>query len=400
MASASDPSKTWNLVQVADVANWEDPCPIWDENGDAYLVHGKLCGCILYLHKLSGDGKKILDNGVVIFNDSKNQPTIEGPKFMKKDGYYYIIAPAGGVGAGWQTVLRSKYIYGPYQQKIVLHQGNTAINGPHQGGLVDLPSGEWWFIHFQDKEAYGRIVHLQPVKWADGWPLIGNDINNDSIGEPVTAHKKPNVSQTYPIENPQTSDEFNDDNLGLQWQWHANPQKEWFSLNANKGYLRLFANQVMTAKGDAWYAPNLLLQKFPAPLFKGITCLTFNPGSINEKAGLIIMGEAYSYICITKIENGLSISQQTGDADHCDGSPKDIDNVMTDKNLVYLKVSVDQEAKCSFYYSFDGKKYISIGDVFTAKKGKWIGAKIGIFCINPNVEKDNGYADFNWFRIE
>ena len=112
------------------------------------------------------------------------------------------------------------------------------------------------------------------------------------------------------------------------------------------------------------------------------------------------MGEAYSYICITKIENGLSISQQTGDADHCDGSPKDIDNVMTDKNLVYLKVSVDQEAKCSFYYSFDGKKYISIGDVFTAKKGKWIGAKIGIFCINPNVEKDNGYADFNWFRIE
>jgi beta-xylosidase len=233
MASTNDPSKKWDMVQVADVVNWEDPCPIWDDNGDAYLVHGKVCAGVLYLHKLSADGTKLLDNGKVVFNDTKSQPTIEGPKFIKKDGYYYILSPAGGVETGWQAALRSKNIYGPYEQKTVMHQGNTSINGPHQGGLVETQTGEWWFIHFQDRGAYGRIVHLQPAEWVVGWPIIGKDNNNDGIGEPVMTYKKPNVGKTYPIENPQTSDEFNSDKLGLQWQWWANPQPEFYSLTAN-----------------------------------------------------------------------------------------------------------------------------------------------------------------------
>src|SRR5690606_33801963 len=149
---------------------------------------------------------------------------IEGPKFLKKDGYYYILAPAGGVPTGWQTVLRSKHIYGPYEDKIVLHTGETDINGPHQGGLVELKSKEWWFIHFQDRGAYGRIAHLQPVVWKDGWPLMGEDKNNDGIGEPVMQWKKPKVGKQFPVRVPQTSDEFNEKQLGFQWQWHANPK--------------------------------------------------------------------------------------------------------------------------------------------------------------------------------
>ena len=195
--------------------NWEDPCPLWDNDGNAYLVRSKLCGGALYLHRLSADGSRILDNGTEIFRDP-DQPTIEGPKFLKKDGYYYIFAPAGGVPNGWQTVLRSKNIYGPYQNKIVLHTGNTKINGPHQGGIVELKSGEWWFMHFQDKDFYGRIVHLQPVSWSNNWPLIGIDNNNDGISEPVMEYKKPDVGKTYPVIIPQTSDEFNNEELGLQ----------------------------------------------------------------------------------------------------------------------------------------------------------------------------------------
>ncbi len=90
-------------------------------------------------------------------------PTVEGPKFYKLNGYYYILAPAGGVATGWQLALRSKQIYGPYEKKIVLAQGNSATGGPHQGALVDTPAGEWWFLHFQDKGAYGRVIHLQPA---------------------------------------------------------------------------------------------------------------------------------------------------------------------------------------------------------------------------------------------
>lgn len=400
MASTTDPSKNWELVQVADVVNWEDPCPLWDDNGDAYLVHSKVCACILYLHKLSPDGKRLLDNGTVIFDDQKNQPTIEGPKFMKKDGYYYIMAPAGGVPTGWQAALRSKNIYGPYEQKTILHQGNTSINGPHQGGLVETQSGEWWFIHFQDRGTYGRIVHLQPAEWVDGWPIIGKDVNNDGIGEPVMSYKKPNVGKTYPIENPQTSDEFNSNKLGLQWQWWANGKSEFYSLIANKGNMRIFAKQVLTEKGNLWYAPNLLLQKFPAPQFSGTTCLTFHPQKDNEKAGLVIMGETYSFIGITKNGKDYTISQCVGDNNNCGGTPREIKSVTIDKSTVYLKVNVDQNAVCTFSYSLDGKDFTTLGTEFKAKRGKWIGAKIGVFCVNPNVEKSTGYCDFDWFRIE
>jgi beta-xylosidase len=120
MASTENPAGAWELHHLLPVHQWEDPCPLWDDDGQAYLVRSKLRGSKLFLHKLSPDGKKILDNGVLIFEDKKNQPTIEGPKFLKKDSYYYILAPAGGVPTGWQTVLRSKNIYGPYEQKMAV----------------------------------------------------------------------------------------------------------------------------------------------------------------------------------------------------------------------------------------------------------------------------------------
>ena len=291
VATAKDPAGPWELEHVVEVELWEDPCPIWDDDGNAYLVRSKLRADILYLHKMSPDGKKILDNGTIIFHNVETQPIIEGPKFLKKDGYYYILAPAGSVPMGWQTVLRSKNIYGPYEDKIVLHQGSTDINGPHQGGLVELQSGEWWFAHFQDRDVYGRIVHLQPVEWKDDWPLMGEDINNDGIGEPVMEWTKPDFDRSYPIIIPQTSDEFESDELGLQWQWHANPKKEWYSLSENSGILRLYSVKNFSQNGNLWLVPNLLLQKFPAPSFTVTTKISFHPNRINGKSGLLIISE-------------------------------------------------------------------------------------------------------------
>ena len=262
VAVADHPAKKWDLQHIVDAEYWEDPCPIWNDDGNAYLVRSKLCGNELFLHKLSPDGMQVLDNGVSIYRDT-TQPTIEGPKFLKKNGNYYILAPAGGVPAGWQTVLRSKNIYGPYEAKIVLHQGDTDINGPHQGGLVELPSGESWFIHFQDKDPYGRIVHLQPAHWVDGWPLMGVDLDGDGIGEPVTEFKKPDVGRIYPELIPQTSDEFNEKQIGLQWQWHANPKENWHTIG--NGKLRLNAIKNISQGGDLWMVSNLLLQKIPSP---------------------------------------------------------------------------------------------------------------------------------------
>lgn len=400
MASAKDPTGPWALHHIAKVEMWEDPCPIWDEDGNAYLVRSKLRGDILYLHRMSKDGKKLLDNGTVIFHDEDEQPIIEGPKFLKKDGYYYILAAAGGVPQGWQTVLRSKNIYGSYEAKIVLHQGNTDINGPHQGGIISLKSEEWWFLHFQDRGAYGRIVHLQPVEWKDGWPFTGVDINNDGIGEPVMEWKKPDVGQSVPISVPQTTDEFNTDKLGLQWQWYANPRKEWYSLTENAGHLRLYAVQNLSQNGNLWFVPNLLLQKFPAPSFTVTTKITFEPDQLNEKSGLVIMGKEWAYIALEKTTNGLQLGMYNGTYYQGYDKTQRIESNDIQENTCYLKVHVDNQVICTFSYSFDGQNFQHIGKKFTATKGTWIGAKVGLFHVNPNVTDSKGFADFDWLKFE
>ena len=309
MSATDDPAGPWDpLKQMVSVELWEDPCPIWDEEGNAWLVHSKLCGTSLILHQMSDDGKKLLDNGKVIFDDPENFPTLEGPKLLKKNGYYYILAPAGGVVNGWQTVLRSRNIEGPWETMITLSQGSTDVNGPHQGGLVDAPDGSWWFLHFQDRGPYGRIIHLQPVEWRDDWPVMGKDMNGDYNGNPVSRHQKPRSKENDMIMVPQTSDDFKNGKPGLQWQWQANFSDDWYDYLKDNNMLRLFAVRNITNKGNPWYVPNLLLQKFPAPEFTAETKLSFHPGSQGEKAGLMIMGERYAYICLNNAREGMKIS--------------------------------------------------------------------------------------------
>jgi beta-xylosidase len=401
MASTEDVRGHWDLHQVVSVEMWEDPCPIWDDDGNAYLVHSKLCGTELYLHKMSPDGKKLLDNGKLIFKNVENQNTIEGPKFLKKDGYYYILAPAGGVSTGWQSVLRSKNIYGPYEDKVVMQQGSTDINGPHQGGIVELESGEWWFVHFQSRGAYGRIIHLQPAKWIDGFPYIGSLEGGKKIGEPVAEYKKPDAGGKYPIAIPQTSDSFESNKLGLQWQWHANPKKEWYSLTERKGFLRLNCVQNISQNGNLWFVPNQLLQKFPAPVFTATTKVEFHPEFVNERCGLVVMGRSWAGLSLDNTAEGVRLTMFTGTFQTCDDQTSKIKTVTIDGNApVYLKVSVSEGAVCSFSFSQNGIDYTGIGEKFNAKEGVWIGAKVGLFSINPNIEKSRGYADFENFVVE
>lgn len=399
MASTKDPFGKWELQQIEKVELWEDPCPFWDEDGSAYLVRSKVCAGELYLHKMSNDGKKLLDNGEMIYKDS-SQPTIEGPKLYKQRGYYYIFSPAGGVSGGWQTVLRSKNIYGPYEAKIVMHQGNTDINGPHQGGLVDSPDGEWWFMHFQDKESYGRIVHLQPVTWTDNWPLIGIDNNNDSIGEPVSEFNKPYVQTKSEIVIPQTSDEFNGSELGLQWQWHANSKKNWFELKQKNGVVRLNAVKNITQNGNLWYVPNLLLQKTPSPSFTVKTKLDFHGNLENDRCGLLVMGNEWYYTALVNTGAGVKIAMYEGTSARCEDKTIEVESSEFQGTTCYLQLSVNEFEIGQFSYSTDNLKYVPIGPGFQMKKGKWIGAKVGLFCINPNILNSKGYADVDWFRFE
>jgi beta-xylosidase len=390
---------------IKPAKGWIDPCPLWDSDGKAYLVSAMAASrsgvkSILVVSRMSEDGTKLLDDGVMVFDGHDQQPTLEGPKFYKRNGYYYILAPAGGVEEGWQLALRSRNIYGPYREKIVLARGKSSINGPHQGAWVDTQTGEGWFIHFQDRGAYGRIVHLQPMKWINDWPVMGVDTDGDGTGEPVLTHKKPNVGRSWPIVTPQDSDEFNANGLGPQWQWSANPGTNWAFPAGSLGFLRLFNLQLPDGWRNFWDVPNLLLQKFPAPEFTATTKVKFIPRADGEEMGLIVMGLDYAYVSVEKKTDGLFISQTVVKDAETGARGKASAAIAQKGDTVYLRVRVSSNAVCNFSYSSDGINFSSIGDAFNARKGKWIGAKVGIFAVATGKTREMGYADFDWFRIE
>ncbi len=406
VVKAADPKGPWSEpVMIKEGKGLIDPSPLWDDDGNAYLVHafaGSRAGIksILVVSRMSADGTRILDDGVMVFDGHAEHPTTEGPKFYKRNRYYYLFAPAGGVATGWQLVLRSKNVYGPYEGRIVMNQGKTDINGPHQGAWVDTPSGEDWFLHFQDKGAYGRIVHLQPMKWVNDWPVIGSDKDGDGIGEPVATYKKPNVAAVSEKMTPPESDEFDANTLGLQWQWHANPKITWGFPTGALGFFRLNCIPKPEGYRNLWDVPNLLLQKFPAEEFTATTKLTFNARFDGEEMGLVVMGQDYQSV-ILKRENGrLNIAVVRCVASDRGSSPELIFSEAYSGSTVYLRVTVAKGAVCHFSFSADGKKFIPVGESFKAKEGRWIGAKVGLYALREGAINDAGSADIDWFRLE
>ncbi len=408
LVKAKNPAGPWSdPILVEGGKGLIDPCPLWDDDGNVYLVHayaGSRAGIksIAVVKKLNKEGTKVIDEGKLVYDGHEKDPTFEGPKFYKRNGYYYIFAPAGGVPTGWQLVLRSKNVYGPYERRVVMDQGSTPVNGPHQGAWVTTQTGEDWFLHFQDKEAYGRVVHLQPMKWVGDWPVIGIDKDGDGKGEPVLTYKKPNVGKNYPIQTPAESDEFNSTTLGLQWQWMANPKATWSFLNPSNGSLRLYSDKLPDSARNLWGVPNVLLQKFPADSFMVTAQLTFNPNEKleNEKAGLTIMGFSYANLALKSKKDGTYLVYTVcKDAEKGKGeNEKTVVKMSTP--AAYLRVKVANGGKCQFSYSLDGAHFTEVGDVFVAEVGRWIGAKVGLFCTRESGTNDSGYADFDWFRVE
>jgi beta-xylosidase len=378
---------------------WIDPCPLWDDDGQAYLVSALAASrsglkSMLVVSRLSPDGTRVFDDPAIVFDGHSSDPTLEGPKFYKRNGYYYIFAPAGGVATGWQLALRSRNVYGPYERRVVLSQGKSTVNGPHQGAWVDTPGGQSWFLHFQDAGAYGRILHLQPMKWVDDWPVMGED------GTPVVTYRKPDVGKTYPMVTPPDSDEFNGPRLGLQWQWQANPEANWAFPSQALGILRLPCLSAPEGFRNFWDVPNLLLQKFPAPRFTATAKMTFSAQAEGDETGLIVMGMDYARLAVKKKGADLMMVQAVGKDANRGVAEKIAATCPAGGSTIYLRVAVGEGAKCQFSFSKDGSTFESIGEPFTAKQGQWIGAKVGLFSLRSTASRESGYADYDWFHVE
>ncbi len=420
MVKTSDPKGEWSSpVLVKGGKGMIDPVPLWDDDGRVYLAHAWAASrvgfnSLITVFEMNSEGTAPISDPVMVFdgNDGINH-TIEGPKLYKRDGYYYIFAPAGGVVDGWQLVMRSKNIYGPYEPRIVMAQGSTDINGPHQGAWIDTENGESWFLHFQDKGAYGRVIHLNPMTWNDGWPVIGTDSDGDGCGEPVRRYKKPAVKT--PVKTPVTpavSDEFNSRHIDLQWEWHSN-YKDTFGFPSDLGFFRLYGHKLSPGFVNYWEVPNMLLQKLPAETFTATAKLRISAKSTSEGAvaGLIVMGWDYSFIGLEKNGDGFDLVRGTCiDAEQ--GTPQEVVRLqpVTPTRVysaglnpnyecdIYLRIKVGKGGVCTFFYSLDGKKFKAAGEPFTARQGKWIGAKVGMFATVPD-NTDRGWMDIDWFRL-
>ena len=410
MVKTKDPAGEWEYpVCVIKGQGYIDTTPLWDDDGRCYLVNGwansrSKFASVLTVRELSADGTKTIGQPVIVFdgNGTENR-TCEGPKFYKRDGWYWIMCPAGGVPTGFQLAMRSKSPYGPYEHKIVLAQGKTNINGPHQGGWVHTKYGEDWFLHFQDKGAYGRVVHLNPVDWSTGWPIMGKK------GEPVTTCQKPKSSSNVVV-NPVESDEFNTPTIGKQWQWHANYDEK-FGLPTAFGTFRIYTYKLYPNWKNFWEVPNLLLQKTPADAFTVTTKIRMTSKADGQFGGLIMMGLDYSALVVRRIGQTFQLVQMTCKAAD-KGNPQTeeiiamlkptaIDKIDYKPGIhedIYLRLKVN-DSKVSFSYSQNGKQFIDCGQTFQMKEGKWIGAKFGYIAAETDPKCDRGWVDTDWIRV-
>ena len=410
MIKTKNPRSEWSEpVLVLPGKGIIDPTSFWDEDGKAYLAVGWAASragvnSLITVFRMNENGTKVLDEGRHVYDGHDLDKTVEGPKFYKRSGYYYLFAPAGGVATGWQIALRSKNIYGPYERRIVMDQGKSSVNGPHQGAWVHTSLGEAWFLHFQDAGAYGRILHLQPMIWKNDWPIIGEDADGDGKGEPVMEWKKPKTKTTSTVKTPSESDEFNGDRPGLQWQWHANPKVQWSALIPGTGFLRLFAYPVEGSSQSLWNVPNLLLQKFPAPDFTATAAIKWNVEFDtweHKKAGLLVMGNDYAYLGISKRQQQYYLQYTECKQANKGNSEKVLEEIAVPNGAVHVRVRVSSpNAICQFSYSIDGERFIPIGPQFKAEQDTWIGAKLGLFCLTDQGTKKGSYLDIDWFRME
>ncbi len=374
MATAAAAAGPWTApVKVIDQPLLEDPCPFWDDDGTAWLVHSRHGAGPLILHRMSADGTRVLDAGTIIVEDKINLPILEGPKLYKRDGWYYILAPFGGVENGAQAALRARDIRGPYEQRVVLQQGATALQGPHQGGWVETPSGQGWFLHFNSTGAFGRITHLQPLRWVDGWPLIGDPIPRSTAGQPVARHAVPDTGtrSRYRI---QASDDFTARTLGPQWEWNHNPDDRAWSLSARPGHLRLMAGRaehLVTAR-------NTLTQILQGPSSRITARLDPRAMADGQRAGLSLFGVRPSWIGLVRTGGVTRVTLAVEGAET-------VGPVFTG-DRIYLRAVVTPDQRVAYSYGTDGRTFAPIGSaVPLARFSWWKGSRPALFTFTRGM---------------
>lgn len=394
LCTANKPEGPWSIKKLPK--GFYDPGLFFDDDGRIYVAHGYN---EIYITELDTNFAP-KDKDVLVFTGNIRKG-LEGTHVYKINGYYYLYCTYGGLD-GFQVALRSKNIYGPYEQKIVIRDTTYGPNyGIHQGALIQTQTGEWWTILFVDSGPFGRFPSLQPVTWIDNWPIVG--VN----GKAVTTYRKPDVGKEYPIKILPTSDEFNDNYLNLQWGWNHNPDSTKWSLSERKGYLRLKTAKVVDKLPQA---RNTLTQRIFAYYFDTLasiatTKIEFAKMKNGDIAGLAVFQDPYAFIGVKKSNDKFYVVMIN--------NGETIDSIEINSTSIYLRAYAiygtgaaeyyggyvsPSSGTATFAYSFDNKSFIKLGNTLKMKFNLKIftGNK---FCLFNFATKElGGYVDFDWFR--
>jgi len=407
MSSAPDLRGPWTEPHLMlKRERWTDPAVYFDdERHEAWLVanFGNVSGegNELRLFKLSWDGRELLDEGTVIHRGMG----AEAAKIYRIDGQWYIFFaqwfrpdprqdPAAAKGDRKQMVFRSTTdrVTGPYELRTVYERGNGILRSCSQGALMQAPDGSWWYTHQLIQNCpdpfQGRPQCLQPVTWQDGWPLIGEDVDADGIGEPVLHYRKPILG--FPITAPATSDEFDAAALGTQWEWNHNPRATHWSLTERPGWLRLKAS-VPVGDGGFWKACNTISQRIMGTTTGEATARFDLSGMApGQRAGFVRFGGVYHLLGVVVDESSARRLFFNADGQETRGP-------VIEGDELWIRTTNDGD-RARFQYSLDGETFAPYGPTFTLKFGKWTGDRLGFFCWNDRREA--GQLDVDWFRYE
>lgn len=395
MSQADHPSGPWEpLLCLWETSGWDDCCPFWDDDGQAYLLATHYAAEYnIHLFRMSADGKRLdLDSGKAIHRHKGS----EANKLYKIDGIYYFFHSEvydRGDESDVRVVmmLRSANLYGPYEEKELIHtHGTKEDREPNQGGLVQTSSGAWYFLTHQGTCGYfeGRTLHLLPVEWVDGWPIMGRDIDGDGVGEMVWGGSVPFA----PIAGSAETDDFDDfDEVRLhpRWEWNYQPRADKWSLTERPGFLRLHACLPLEP-GELRKACNTITLRAPrSARSEAIAKIDLNGMAEGQEAGLCHFGTQYATIGIEQIGGGKTLKyNDTG---------KLVYGPVLTGQWVWLRSQWDSAGNHRYSYSLDGERFHSFGEAYVLNWGHYRGDRIGIYCYNNLAEE--GYMDIDWFRL-
>jgi beta-xylosidase len=386
--------------------HFHDATLFFDDDGTPYVFFGTGEMC-----QLSRDLKSVVEGSYRHYfeREADERGLLEGTRVIKHNGTYYALLISHVYAPGRhrrEVCYRTKDLNGKWEKAVILESDFGGFSYLAQGTIVDTEEGDWYGIMFQDRGGVGRVLTLSPVRWIDGWPMLG-----DEDGK-VRATMRP-----YKSGQPKTSivcaDEFSSSKLGLHWQWNHNPIDAAWSLTERPGWLRLKTNRIVE---NLYLAPNTLTQRMEGPQCSGSVALDVSHmkdgdcaglAAFNSDSGVLTVKKNGKSLTLVMSEQKVKLNNRTKAVENVEEQvieTVDLSSMRPKSTLIYLRLDGDfrpgQHDVANFFYSLDGEQWTSIGTKNYRMSFDWqrffMGTKFGIFCYA--TKRAGGYIDVDCFN--